>query len=74
MWIERAIERVRAFRKAKGWSRTRYARLAGLGPNALAEIDERDWAPRADTLRKLEAVIPPEFRPVAPQPTAEERV
>ena len=70
MSIESAISRVRAFAAATGWAASRYAREAGLGETTLRGFDSDSWNPTADTLRKLEAVIPPGWQPgdeVAPE-------
>jgi transcriptional regulator with XRE-family HTH domain len=63
MGIEQTIERVRVYRRETGVSRSAFARQAGLGPNALSAMDRPDWSPNADTLRKLEALIPSDWRP-----------
>jgi 3,4-dihydroxy 2-butanone 4-phosphate synthase/GTP cyclohydrolase II len=63
MQIEATIERVRAFARAKGWGRYRLAKEAGLSVNACMRMSDPSWSPRADTLRKLEALIPADFDP-----------
>lgn len=63
MSIESAISRVRAFAFATGWAASRYAREAGLGETTLRGFDSETWNPTADTLRKLEAVIPDGWQP-----------
>jgi 3,4-dihydroxy 2-butanone 4-phosphate synthase / GTP cyclohydrolase II len=61
--IEATIERVRAFARAKGWGYCRLAKEAGLGAGTGTNMRRPDWSPRADTLRKLEALIPADFDP-----------
>jgi len=61
--IEATIERVRAFARAKGWGRYRLAKEAGLSVNACMRMNDPSWSPRADTLRRLEALIPAGFDP-----------
>ncbi len=57
------IERIRAFRKAAGWTIYRLGNEVGLNESTLRDLDSPDWNPRAETLRKLEAVIPAGWRP-----------
>lgn len=59
--VDDAIARVRSFRKSRGWAPSRFALEAGLSVNALRGIDSLDWGPLADTLRRLEAIIPNDF-------------
>ena len=51
------IDRVRALVADGDATRSGLARAAGLHANSLRNIDEGDWNPTADTLRKLEAYI-----------------
>lgn len=64
MHIDATIQRIRAFARAQGWSVYKLAAEAKLGSTqTLMRMYDPDWSPRADTLRKLEAIIPPEFDP-----------
>jgi 3,4-dihydroxy 2-butanone 4-phosphate synthase/GTP cyclohydrolase II len=63
MGIEDAIARVRAYAESKGWRKSRLAKEAGLKDTTLRHFDRPTWNPTADTLRRLEAVIPAEFVP-----------
>ena len=51
------IERIRAAVADGGFSRSGLARAAGLHPNSLRSVDEADWNPTAETLRKLEKYL-----------------
>jgi 3,4-dihydroxy 2-butanone 4-phosphate synthase / GTP cyclohydrolase II len=51
------IERVRALVTDGAESRSGLAKAAGLHANSLRNLDDDDWNPTADTLRKLEAYI-----------------
>ena len=51
------IDRVRALVAEGEATRSGLARAAGLHANSLRNIDEPDWNPTSDTLRKLEAYI-----------------
>jgi 3,4-dihydroxy 2-butanone 4-phosphate synthase/GTP cyclohydrolase II len=51
------IERIRATVAEGGVSRSGLARAAGLHPNSLRSVDEADWNPTAETLRKLEKYL-----------------
>lgn len=63
MSVQHSISRVRAFMKAEGLSRRALAEKAKIGDTTIRNIDEPDWNPTAETLTKLEAVIPAEFVP-----------
>ena len=43
---------------------------AGLAPNTLGRIESPDWQPSLETLRRLEALLPPDWMPPEP-PTGE---
>lgn len=62
MSIEHTILRIRRYAAGQQWSRTRLAREAGLPHNTLKAFDLQTWNPTADTLRKLEAIIPADFQ------------
>ena len=51
------IERVRDLVAGGAISRSGLARAAGLHANSLRSLDESDWNPTADTLRKLEGYL-----------------
>ncbi|HEX4695162.1 3,4-dihydroxy-2-butanone-4-phosphate synthase [Sphingomonas sp.] len=51
------IDRVRDLVAAGGISRSGLARAAGLHANSLRSLDEAEWNPTADTLRKLESYL-----------------
>ncbi|MGY4394964.1 3,4-dihydroxy 2-butanone 4-phosphate synthase/GTP cyclohydrolase II [Sphingomonas sp. UYAg733] len=51
------IEKLRGLVTDGGMSRSGLARAAGLHANTLRDLDQPDWNPTADTLRKLETFI-----------------
>jgi 3,4-dihydroxy 2-butanone 4-phosphate synthase/GTP cyclohydrolase II len=51
------IDRVRDLVSSGGISRSGLARAAGLHANSLRTLDEPEWNPTADTLRKLESYL-----------------
>jgi ribosome-binding protein aMBF1 (putative translation factor) len=55
--VDVIIRRVRSAARAPGWNRFRLAEEAGLGINALRNINTDDFNPKADTLRKLDPII-----------------
>lgn len=59
--IPAAVARIRAFAIQQGWRPARFAREAGLSPNALRDFDGPDWSPNVATLLALEAIIPADF-------------
>lgn len=57
MSIDQAINQVRAFRIAKGWSINKFATEAGVAEATLRKIDDPAWNPERRTLKRLEAVM-----------------
>src|SRR5690242_18329028 len=51
------IDRVRDLVSSGRISRSGLARAAGLHANSLRSLDEHEWNPTADTLRKLEKYL-----------------
>ena len=51
------VTRIRNAVAERGISRSGLARAAGLHPNSLRSLDEDDWNPTADTLKKLERYL-----------------
>jgi 3,4-dihydroxy 2-butanone 4-phosphate synthase / GTP cyclohydrolase II len=51
------IEKLRSLVNDGGLSRSGLARAAGLHANTLRDLDQPDWNPTADTLRKLESYV-----------------
>ena len=56
--VDHTITLVRAFANSRGWKPSRFAKEAGLGVNTLSGMNREDWNPSADTLRRLESLIP----------------
>lgn len=56
------IRRIREYAAAMGWAKSRLAAEASMPANTLRKFHDADWNPTADTLRKLEALIPDSFR------------
>ena len=59
--IDGAIARIKAYAAARGWSKSRLAKEAGIGDTTLRHFAQPDWNPTIETLRRLEAIIPAEF-------------
>lgn len=59
------VTRIRSFVRAMDWSRSRLAAEAGLNESTIRLLDDERWNPTVETLRKLEAIIPPTFEPSA---------
>lgn len=71
--IDKSISRVRAYAKAMKWGANRYAVAAELNEATVRPMFRDAWNPTAETLRKLEAVIPAGWKPgdaVEPAPGA----
>jgi len=52
-----SIQRIRDAVEARSISRSGLARAAGLHPNSLRSLDDEDWNPTAETLKKLERYL-----------------
>ena len=63
MSVDQAIERIRAFARANQIPKSRLALLAGMRDTVLRNFDKDSWNPTAETLRRLESLIPEEFQP-----------
>ena len=63
--IDQSIARIRAYADAHGWRKSRLAKEAGMQDTTLRGFDTSDWNPTVETLRKLEAIIPENFDPLA---------
>lgn len=59
--IDQVIARIRAYAASQGWTKTRLAREAGMVGTTLRDFEKPHWSPTANTLRRLEAIIPPDF-------------
>jgi ribosome-binding protein aMBF1 (putative translation factor) len=66
------IARIRGWAGANGWSKSRYAALAGLRDTTLRGFHDADWNPNTDTLQRLEALIPAGWQVGDPVPVAAE--
>ncbi len=54
---QQLIEKLRSLVTDGGLSRSGLARAAGLHANTLRDLDQPDWNPTTDTLRKLESYL-----------------
>lgn len=61
MFVDQILNRIRLFRRHGGYSVLGFANLTGASETALRVIDTNEWNPTVSTIRKCEAVIPPEF-------------
>ena len=59
--LDTAIERIRAYARAQGWKKSRLAKEAGMADTVLRDFERPDWNPTAETLRRLEAIIPSQW-------------
>ena len=59
--VDSVVARVRAFAASKGWTRYRYAQEVGISESIIRRMNEPDWNPRVETLRRLESIIPESF-------------
>lgn len=64
------IARLRAWAAANGWTKSRFAIVAGLRDTTLRGFHQVDWNPTVEILEKLEAVVPVEWQAGDPLPEA----
>ena len=57
MTAQASIEQVREFAVKVGLTRWQLAKAAGLGIMTLRHMNDPDWSPTVNTLRKLEAYM-----------------
>lgn len=53
--VEKSMNRVRAFLRLKGVTKSLLAATAEVHPNSLRNVDSADWNPTAKTLQALDA-------------------
>jgi hypothetical protein len=63
-----AIARVRAWAAANRWSKSRYAKRAGLVDTTLRHFHDDDWNPTKETIEALERAIPTSWQDGDPIP------
>lgn len=65
--VDVVIARIRAYMARSHLTRGGIAAKAGLQESSIRYIAQPDWNPTAETLRKLTAVIPPNFLVSTPE-------
>lgn len=55
--IDTLLERIRDYRRHRGWSLNRLAKEAGVPWGVLQGMDDADWSPSLKTLRALLAAV-----------------
>ena len=55
--IDTLLERIRDYRRHRGWSLNRLAKEAGVPWGVLQGMDEPEWSPSLKTLRALLAAV-----------------
>ena len=66
--VPAAIARLRAWASGNNWTKTRFAKAAGLRDTTLRGFNENDWNPTREILEKLEAVVPAHWQQGDPIP------
>lgn len=67
--VDTLLERVRAYRRHRGWAINKMAKEAGVPWSVLQGMDDDGWSPSLKTLRALLTVIPDDFDPRCAFPT-----
>lgn len=63
--IAQSLARVRAYKRAKNLKNRQLAKLAKLHPNTITKLDDPNWQPELETVRKLESIVPANFNEAA---------
>lgn len=61
MSIEKAVERIRSFRRAMNFSVLGFAKEAKVSETSVRGIDTKDWNPTLATLMEMDKVVPKNF-------------
>ncbi|MHC8493400.1 helix-turn-helix domain-containing protein [Thalassospira sp. SM2505] len=61
MKIDTVLNRIKSFRLSSGLNTSQWAERVGVGDTTFRDMMTDRWNPTASTIRKCEAVIPPEF-------------
>ena len=62
------LNRIRGWALANDFKPATLAAMAGLADNVTRGMDAADWSPSSRSIRQLEALIPPMWRPGDPVP------
>lgn len=71
--LDNLLNRIRAFRRQRGWSINQLAVASGLPWSVLGRMDDPSWSPSSNTLRALALVMEPP-RPRRSKAIKEDRV
>ncbi len=63
MLIDLCIQRIRLFAQTHRLKRATLARTANIPEATIRKFGTEDWNPTAETLRRLEKIIPSDFAP-----------
>lgn len=66
--LQEILDRFRAFRREAGLSLSAFALAAGLSRSALMGMEAAEWSPGGDTIRALEQLVGPTWKPGEPVP------
>lgn len=56
------LDRIRGWAAANNWKPATLARRAGLAESVTRDMDDADWAPSSNSIRRFEALIPEGWR------------
>lgn len=61
--VDDSLNRLRKLANTKGWSKGKMADLAGFGTRSIThKMMSPDWNPNVETVRRLEAIVPKNFK------------
>ena len=71
--IDDTIARIRAWLLMSGATNLSLAGAAGVDEKTIRQAQSKGWNPTVDTIRKLEALIPKDWKPGDPVPAKKAR-
>jgi len=67
--VDDIITTIREYVDAQGWSTLRLANEAGVPESTLRGWRHPGWCPNTRTLRRLHAIVPPDWQPASADTT-----
>lgn len=71
--LSSVLDRIRAWARANELKPATLARMAGLAENVTRDMDAKDWGPSSRSIRRLEVLIPRDWRVGDPLPAPKKR-
>lgn len=66
--LSAVLDRIRGWAAANEWKPATLARMAGVAESVTRDMDEPEWGPSSNSIRRFEALIPEGWRVGDPVP------